>query len=311
MDRVTIRSRIEDAFQRAEFLDNLIDAFSDAFASASEITAGLSIREHIENEGLLSGTNYNVIEDSKITEILYLEADEYLAKALCNLCAGCVCLNKGYLSWGEVTVYYASFFAIHGLMRLQGKAMGVNYVLFPESIRLPASIVTNKYSVARPVGDRKIHEDVWRKFFGTYSQNTDIDQRKYADAIFFTDVQDIVLEVERRNNYNYRIFEAYKEIFDRGELGRRDLFQFVAMDPLFFTRLREYLGDSDRRYVAKAALRVELLHDLLFLISGRVGLLRGFFLERHEQRLAFLDAVLSSSDPIDRACIEEGCLVIP
>jgi hypothetical protein len=311
MEKAARKQLIENAFSQVEYNANIIDAYIDTFSSIGEICPEISLKEYIENKKYLLGTDYRIITDRKITELMFLEADEYLAKALCNLCAGCVSMNRGYISWGEVTVYYASFFAIHGLLRIQGKALGMNYVLFPKSIRNPASILKHTYIIVRPVGEKGIHEDVWRKFYHTYSQYTEIDQRRYADAIFFSDVQDIILEVERRNKFNYRIFESYKEIFDRIELDRRDLFNLQLIDPLFFTKLTDYVGDSDRRYLAKAALRVQLLHDLLYLISEEDENLKGFFIDRHRQRIEFLEAILKEDDPISRICIEEGCLIIP
>jgi hypothetical protein len=157
----------------------------------------------------------------------------------------------------------------------------------------------------------RIHEDVWRKFYDTYSKNTEIPETEYGDVIFFSDVQGLVLEVERRNRFNYRMFDAYQEVFDRNELCRRSLFDLLHLAPSFFGSLSSYLGDRDRRYLAKSALRVRLLHDLLFAISDNSSSLRCYFLQRHTQRLAFLDAVLDANDPVDRTSIEESCLTLP
>lgn len=305
------RQLIENAFRQTEYFDNLKEAFADAFSSIDRIELEISLRDYVEAERLLDGRNYHEVEDSIITRILFIEADEYLAKAICNLCGGCISMRRGYISWGEVTTYYASFFAIHGLLRLQGKAIGTNYVLFPQSIGFPASILQHKYTIVRPAGNRRIHEDLWQKFFDTYSRNTEIEPTEYADSIFFTSFQDIVLEVERRNKFNYRMFESYTEIFDRIELDRRDLFDLKSADPMFFSRLTDYIGDTDRRYLAKAALRIRLLHSLLYSIIEDFDNLKEFFTNRHRQRIDFLDAVLISLDPIDRSSIEEGCLLIP
>ena len=84
--------------------------------------------------------------------------------------------------------------------------------------------------------------------------------------------QDIVLEVERRNKFNYQMFESYKEIFDRRELDRRELFNLKSVDTLFFSRLTDYIGDIDRRYLAKAALRIKLLHNMMYAIVEGSGL---------------------------------------
>ena len=125
------------------------------------------LRQYIYRQKILSGRNYNEIQDPHITELLLLEADEYLAKSLYNFCSGCILMNRGYLSWGEVTIYYSSFFAIHGLLRIQGKALGTNYVICPKSIRSPSSIKEHKYIIAHNVMNKGIHEDVWNKFHDT------------------------------------------------------------------------------------------------------------------------------------------------
>jgi hypothetical protein len=309
MDKSDLRKVIDAAFKQIEYRENIADAITDAFSRDTKIEP-MAMREYIYNCHFLSAVNYRLVTDPKITDLLFLEADEYLAKALYNLCAGCLCLHKGYLSWGEVTIYYSSFFAIHGLLRLQGKALGTKYILFPQSIRSPASILKHEYVVASPILIGGIHEDLWRKFYDTYSQDTEIDQSEYLDTIFFSDIQDIILEVERRNKFNYQVFEAYQEIFESGELQRRSLFNIDSVDPLFFSRLTEYVRDSDRKYIAKAALRVRLLHNLLYsLVEGTS--LEGYFKSRHSQRLGFLDSVLDTASPINRTCIEQGCLLVP
>lgn len=297
---------VDDRFKQAEYFDNLADAFSTVVNLEAK-----ALNEYVHEKRFLSGTNYYEVSDQRITELLFMEADEYLAKALCNICAACISLRQGYLSWGEVTTYYASFFAIHGLLRVQAKALGTDYVLFPKYIRAPASVVQHEYVVAQAVKNERIHEDVWRKFYDTYSQNTEIPQAEYGDVIFFSDVQNLVLEVERRNRFNYRMFDAYQEVFDLSELSRRSLFDLVHLTPTFFGSLSSYLGDYDRRYLAKAALRVRLLHDLLFTLSDTSASLRSHFLQRHTKRLDFMDAVLGPSDPVDRASIEESCLTLP
>jgi hypothetical protein len=233
MDKPTLRLTIENAFKQYEYMDNISDAIIDSFAHGTTI-GPMALRDYIFGHKLLSGTNYRVITDPEITKLLFLEADEYLAKALSNLCSGCICQHKGYLSWGEVTIYYSSFFAIHGLLRLQGKSLGTSYILFPNSIRSPASILKHEYVIALPVPVNGIHEDLWRKFFDTYSKNTEINQGEYTDSIFFSDIQDIVLEVERRNRFNYQMFESYQEVFNSIELNRRLLFNLESVDPLFF-----------------------------------------------------------------------------
>ena len=305
MEKKLLSALVDERFQACEYIDNLKDAFS-----ALDDLRPEAIREYIGRQLYLSGTNHRVVQDVRLTELLFLEADEYLSKALSNLCIACDTLRQGYLSWGEVTTYCASFFAVHGLLRLQGKALGTDYLVFPEFIRSPASIVQHNYVVAKPVKNDKIHEDVWRKFHDTYSGNTEISQREYGDVGFFADVQDLVLEVERRNRFNYRIFDAYLEVSDWSELSRRELFDLPSLTPDVFTNLAYYLGDSVRRYVAKAALRIRLLHDLLYDISGRSPAVQSHFLSKHELRLGFLDAVLDPASTFDRTLIQGGCLMV-
>jgi len=309
LDKPTRRQTIENAFKQYEYMQNISDAIIDSFSHETEIRPS-ALRDYIHSRRLLSGTNYRVVTDPEITRLLFLEADEYLAKALNNLCSGCICQHKGYLSWGEVTIYYSSFFSIHGLLRLQGKSLGTSYILFPHSIRSPASIVSHEYVVASPIPVNGIHEDLWRKFFDTYSQNTEIDQSEYLDSIFFSDIQDIVLEVERRNRFNYQMFESYQEVFNSIELDRRLLFNLQSIDPLFFSKLTYYVRDADRKYIAKAALRVQLLHSLLYSIVEGTSL-ETYFNARHDHRLNFLDSVLTDSSPINRSSIEQGCLIYP
>ena len=301
-----LKKLIDERFNQVEYIENLTEAFSSITTFQKE-----PLRLYIARQRYLSGRNHNEIQDPRITELLLLEADEYLAKSIYNFCSGLISMNRGYLSWGEVTIYYSSFFAIHGLLRLQGKALGPTYVIFPKSIRSPSSIKDHKYIVASNVINKGIHEDVWNKFHHTYSQNTDIDQTEYTNSIFFSDPNDLRLEVERRNTLNYHTFEAYQEIFDSHELNRRDLYDLRNLDPHFFASLSYYVGDRNYGYLAKSALRLRLLHDLICSISDESSSFKSYFRSRHTHRLSFLQSVLQASDPIEHTAIERYCLVVP
>lgn len=306
MIRSELKKLIDERFGQVEYIENLTEAFS----SVTDLTPE-PLRLYVYRKKFLSGSNYNEIRDPRITELLLLEADEYLAKSLSNFCSGCIFMNRGYLSWGEVTIYYSSFFAIHGLLKIQGKAVGTNYVICPKSIRSPSSIKEHEYMIASNIINKGIHEDVWNKFHNTYSQNSDINQIEYANSIFFSDPQDLILEVERRNTFNYHTFESYQEIFDSSELNRRDLYDLRSLDPQFFTNLSYYVGDRNYGYLAKSALRLRLLHDLLCSIAEESPVFKPYFLSRHTGRLSFLNSVLQASDPVELPAIELDCLVVP
>jgi len=103
MDTPTLRQIVENAFRQYEYIQNISDAILDSFSHETEVTP-MALRDYIFSLKILSGTNHRVVTDPRITRLLFLEADEYLAKALNNLCSGCICQHKGYLSWGEVTI---------------------------------------------------------------------------------------------------------------------------------------------------------------------------------------------------------------
>ena len=306
MTKSELKKLLDERFKQVEYIENLTEAFSSVTNLVQE-----PLRQYVYRQKFLSGSNYKEIQDPRITELILLEADEYLAKSLYNFCSACALMNRGYLSWGEVTRYYSSFFAIHGLLRIQGKAIGTNYVICPKSIRSPASIKEHEYMISSNIINKGIHEDVWNKFHDTYSQNSDIDQTEYASSIFFSDPQDLLLEVERRNTFNYHTFEAYQEIFDSSELNRRDLYDLRSLDPQFFINLSYYVGDRNYGYLAKSALRMRLLHDLLCSIAEESPVYKPYFLSRHNSRLSFLNLVLQASDPVELSAIELNCLVMP
>ena len=116
--------------------------------------------------------------------------------------------------------------------------------------------------------------------------------------------------MERRNTFNYHTFEAYQEIFDSSELNRRDLYDIRNLDPQFFTNLSYYVGDRNYGYLAKSALRLRLLHDLLCSIAEESSVFKPYFLSRHGSRLSFLNSVLQVSDPIELPAIETYCLIL-
>ena len=84
MDKSILRQTIDTAFKQYEYIDNISDAIIDSFSQAPQIEP-TALRGYIFNSNFLSGTNYRVIQDPKVTGFLFLEADEYLAKALYNL----------------------------------------------------------------------------------------------------------------------------------------------------------------------------------------------------------------------------------
>lgn len=305
MTRAELKHLVEERFKQVEYMENLTEAFSTIRNLSPE-----SLRQYVYSHKFLSASNYREVQDPRITELLLLEADEYLAKALYNICAGCTFMERGYLSWGEVTIYYSSYFAIHGLLKIQGKAIGTNYVICPKSIRSPSSIKEHEYMIVDNIIVKGIHEDVWQKFHDTYSQNSEIDQTEYANSVFFSDPQDLILEVERRNTFNYHMYESYQEIFDSSELNKRDLYDLRSLDPKFLTNLSYYVGDRNYGYIAKSALRIRLLHDLIYAIAEESPIFKPYFLSRHDRRLSFLDSVIRATDPVDLSAIKLNWLVV-
>ena len=99
MENAARKALIENAFDQVEYHDNIVDSFVDAFSEGDTVGYGLSMREFTHKNGYLPSVNHKLIQDKRVSQILYFEAEEYLGKALSNLCMGCISMNRGYLSW--------------------------------------------------------------------------------------------------------------------------------------------------------------------------------------------------------------------
>lgn len=165
-----------------------------------------------------------IIENApELTSLLVYEAVQYLRKAFLNYCAHYALFLRGYIGWSEITSYYASFFAINGLLRIQGKALihvmprKVLY-LFPlelgensyflESARVKSSIKSEEYKWFS-----ENHADIWREYYNHF-QHFDYKRERYKNIYNVGEEDDITWEVERRNKANYDITYTFYELDD-------------------------------------------------------------------------------------------------
>lgn len=144
---------------------------------------------------------------SNLLNIFYKEANLYLDKALYQYIISRKLMAKGDFSWGAVTQYYASFFAISGLLRLQEAAF----------VRIDASDYEvsktddgNIYNI-RTARTKGLHRIAWKTFYSLYKDFS------CEDTIFSYVVNpykgEIYYDTNRRNDINYAPGKGYDEIY--------------------------------------------------------------------------------------------------
>jgi len=71
----------------------------------------------------ITSTNGVLVEGNDVTSLILGEALEYFCRAFYNFYAQDKLIQHGYSTWSGVTNYYASFFGLHSLLRLQGRCI--------------------------------------------------------------------------------------------------------------------------------------------------------------------------------------------
>jgi len=210
-----------------------------------------------------------LIEGVEITSLILGEALEYFCRAFCNFFAQDELMQHGYSTWSGVTNYYVSFFCVHSLLRLQGRAItsiwrpsGKRFYIFPYNFLDHQYVIC---SSARPAHEAAFitYYDVYDGF--QYSENLKFEhifKRKY--------VGQPDEESDFRNQINYEPYLGYEEIGDPNLIPEK-IRQYG--EKRFTSNEIEILAslttDLDYRYYARAALRLIFSHILIEKIANR------------------------------------------
>jgi hypothetical protein len=213
------------------------------------------------------------ITDQDFKTCLLNEANLQLSKAIYNWSIYKMLVSRGLWSWAFVTLYYAQFYSISGLINLQGNAFSrplllesngrekqVLFHVYPENFK------EDKFYFE--MRRYKPHEDLWKQYHGLY--------RKYRyklerySYLYEYDRNNEFKILELRHYINYDISFLINDFMEY-LLSPEDLENFASkMEQDIFSA--NYSDDEHLELEYIASLRIRLLFDILHEILGSVHL---------------------------------------
>ncbi len=276
-------TKIKHIFDRNRYLHRSepFTIISEWFRNA-QLSQFTSIREYVINcTGLKkampidSDDNFHIeLNSVEIPYLLFLESQAFLNRALSNFCAQLTLHRSGFSSWATITTYYSSFFAMSGLIRLQGKARISTHDLN----KLPRGFFLCMSSTTQP---RCILFNHWRNYhkqtcldFGLAYRNFDLFRYSFQDLLSLRN-DELIEEVRRRNAYNYILETGFREIasadHSRPDLARIGVNKVRSLPSLVTG------DDPDLAYMARACSRIILLAATSWHIAKHCNILRQVF----------------------------------
>lgn len=283
------------------------DVIKNAFKKANikfynqKIPLWRELQLPLQNAGIFQKsirTNGILVEDPDITSAMLGEAIEYFCRSFYNFYAQDKLIEHGYTTWSGVTNYYSSFFGLHSLLRLQGRAITSIWRTGKRFYVFPLDILKNKYVICtNGVRKKTAHEATWFLFYEVY------DTFSYGPNVHFEtifkrkNVGTWEEEIDFRTQINYEPYQGYGEIDDLLALkdvldnyeGRRftkndiEVLSGLATDPCY-------------RYYARSVLRVVFAYTLLKEIAENNSGLKTLLSEREAKLSAFLKKTCPRKD---------------
>ncbi|BAZ00133.1 hypothetical protein NIES37_41160 [Tolypothrix tenuis PCC 7101] len=211
--------------------------------------------------------------DEEFKSVLLYEANLQFSKALYNWSIYKKLVSKGLWSWACVTLYYAQFYCINGLLNIQGNGFSRPILLTSsgEEKEIVFHVYTEDFAADKfiiEMRNYKPHEDVWRQYYNVYKKY------KYSISsyheLYQYDVENPfeILEIRHRANYDTAfLFEDFIEYL----LPENELEEFaLKMQNNIFTTF--YTEDEFLKLEYIASLRIKLLFDILHAILGNKNL---------------------------------------
>ncbi|ARV61686.1 hypothetical protein BZZ01_26430 [Nostocales cyanobacterium HT-58-2] len=211
--------------------------------------------------------------DKELKSVLLNEANLQFSKALYNWSIYKRLVSKGLWSWACVTLYYAQFYCINGLLNIQGNAFSRPRLLTNsgEEKETVFHVYTEDFAADKFIFEMrnyKPHEDVWRQYYNVYKKY------KYGVSYYHElyqydmDNQFEILEMRHRANYDTAfLFEGFIEyLLPANELEE---FALKMQHNIFDTSWTE---DEFLKLEYVASLRIKLLFEILHTILGSSNL---------------------------------------
>jgi len=277
------------------------DDLQDIFKYATPSTHYTSLKTYLEALPIVKANLSRIIDNSNdnpiaipnnktITYLLFMEAENYLDKALANLCSQILLFSNKSHSWGVVTGYYSSFFSINGLLRLQGKGhlhyssntpfKGKSFFLSPDNI--------DRHNYVFFQHTASHHRDVWIRFHDTYRPIANLCPEQFTPLVTYT-LDDLLQEVARRNDYNYTVYIGFREVQDLAVLNN-NICKMNNITYRVYNKLFD--GDDDIQTIARASRRIIFLDYLLRHVAQKKSLLKETHKKLTECRKDYIDSVV-------------------
>ncbi|PMC35499.1 hypothetical protein CJ195_19020 [Bacillus sp. UMB0899] len=239
----------------------------------------LKMQHKLQDQVIEKGSVFKMVDNSFKSCLLY-EANLQFNKALYNWSSYKRLVTKGLWSWAYVTLYYAQFYAVTGLLNIQGNAFTRPIFqdkehqlhIYPEDFERGIFIIESRRL-------NKPHEDVWRQFYNVYKKFR-FKLTEYHE-LYQYDQENQFNAIQKRNFTNYDILYDFPEYnFNEDELlsfrenMSRDIFQVQDKD--------EFLNEE---FIA--SLRIKLLFEQLdeILSSDNFGEIKSEFNEKRKTML--------------------------
>mgnify|MGYP001044994991 CR=1 FL=1 len=203
-------------------LDTIKKGFSQATLNFFERRTALwqNLRSLLEGSGTraksITNTNGVLVEGDEITSLILGEAVEYFCRSFYNFYAQDKLIENWYSTWSGVTNYYASFFSIHSLLRLQGRCItriwrpgGKEFYIFPYDF------LSHQYVICTNcVQGKSIHDAAWSIYYDVYDVFL-YSENLHFEAVFKKkNVGTPEEEIDFRNQINYEPYQGYDEVRD-------------------------------------------------------------------------------------------------
>ena len=291
-------------------MDEIKKGFSESNINFYEQSMPLwrKLRTSLKNAGIskksITATNGILVEGNDVTSLILGEALEYFGRAFYNFYAQDKLIQHGYSTWSGVTNYYASFFGIHSLLRLQGRCItsiwrprGKRFHIFPYSFR------EHKYVICtNGVKGKSAHDATWSTYYDVYDSFVYGSNLHFESIFKKKNVGTVEEEIDFRNQINYEPYQGYEEIRDP-ELIAKIIEKYE--DKRFTDNEIELLShlttDPYYRYYARSILRIIFSYTLLIDIAKENGDLNSLMSDTRSTLSEFLKHV-EPRDKEDMIC---------
>lgn len=291
-------------------IDDVKKGFGESNVSFYEQSVPLwrKLRTLFEEAGISnkSITNKNgvLVEGNDITSLVLGEALEYFCRAFYNFYAQDKLIQHGYATWSGVTNYYASFFGIHSLLRLQGRC--ITSIWRPRGKRFhifPYSFLEHKYVICtNRVSGRSAHDATWSIYYDVYDSFTYRDNLHFESIFKKKNVGTVEEEIDFRNQINYEPYQGYQEIREpeliAKIIGQYEEKRFTNNEIKLLSHLTT---DPYYRYYARSILRMIFSYTLLGDIAKENGGLDSLMNNTKSTLSGFLEQV-EPRDEEDMIC---------